>query len=643
MDLYASAALTELGYSLSKQRNTLRDNERRTAVPDPGDKPSMNNAYSSTHQNNVWETEWDAGNSMWMASQNPTSTGVVPRPAYADMFAAPTSQAGEGFQGRPVQSLSGELIPPERFTHENMEPYFSGTIRQNTDVSRSVYGSKLESFTGTGIYKPNKKEVACFFETTSGVGNPCGFVQNNNAFYLNRIQAPKAQNNTFPIEQIHVGPGLGNGYTSTPEGGFQQSSTLDYVKPKSVDELRIASDERRNMNKFTMQESRVGTFQRAVVAPMDKNRPDTFYEQCSDQWLKTTGAVIKEMNRPEQEMKPTSRVDSHIDYKGSAQDTIAGRGAEDTYGKESVMTFNNTRDITGTQTVLNNLTSAVKAIISPLLDIFRDTPKEYTLDAAREFGNMHAQIPEKPTTYDPVNHIMRTTIKETTVHDTTIANLKGNTAGPVTSDDEARTTNRQTLPVEDVIRNVSSHKYNVTVYNVDEVARTTVRETTKETGSMYGFIGGKPQDSPGAYSVIDVDMKNTQKQFISDYEYEGIAGSKTEFRETSKEADYNADIDGTREAMNIAAGYTPNGAGGFTGQDPATIDMESKRLLVDSIATRETANASPKQSTARAIENCEVTRKNDFLNGGEERLDGNILSSLRSNPYSININPVSMS
>jgi hypothetical protein len=255
---------------------------------------------------------------------------------------------------------------------------------------------------------------------------------------------------------------------------------------------------------------------------------------------------------------------------------------------------------------------------------------------------MHAQIPEKPTTYDPVNHIMRTTIKETTVHDTTINNLTGKPKGPMANLDEAKTTVRQTLPVEDVVRNVAAHTYNVTVYNVDEVARTTVRETTKETSSMFGFISGKAQDSTGAYSVIDVEMPNTQKQYTSDYEYEGIAGSKADFRETSKEADYNAEIDGTREAMNIAAGYTPNGAGGFTGQDPEKIDMESKRLVSDSIATRETANASPKQSTARAIDKCEVTRTGEFLNGAENRLDGNTLASLRSNPYSININPVSM-
>ena len=108
----------------------------------------------------------------------------------------------------------------------------------------------------------------------------------------------------------------------------------------------------------------------------------------------------------------------------------------------------------------------------------------------------------------------------------------------------------------------------------------------------------------------------------------------------SKHAAYNADIDGTREAMNIAAGYTPNAGGGYTGQDPENMDMDSKRLLADSITQRVTANVRPQQKTARSIDKCEVTHNMDYLNANKERLDPSTLGSLRSNPYSININPV---
>jgi hypothetical protein len=47
-----------------------------------------------------------------------------------------------------------------------------------------------------------------------------------------------------------------------------------------------------------------------------------------------------------------------------------------------------------------------------------------------------------------------------------------------------------------------------------------------------------------------------------------------------------------------------------------------------------------KQVTARVIDPCEVTKSGDFLNGGENRLDTNVLAGLQSNPYNISINPM---
>ena len=644
MDLYASAALSGLGYALTQERDTLHRNEARQAPgvgPDPRDMPSMQNIYASDHNSAVRADERSRGTGMWNAAQNPYQTGVVPRPAYADMFASPNGNSGaNGSAGAQVQTMSGKSVSREEFTHNNMQPYFKGTARQNTDIDAN--STLLSNYTGTNNVYQKKKEVECFFEPTGGMGNVCGFLENKDDFYLSRVVAPKSRNHEFPIEQVRVGKGLGQGFTDAPSGGFQQSSTLDFVRPKNVDELRVATNPRVTY-KLPFQGPAAGIARRGIQAPVDKNRPDTFFEQCQDQLLKTTGAITRETSRPVQDVKATARVDSHTEYAGTATaGGKPGQGASYDYGKGSVMVFNNSRDLTGSHTIISNLTSAVKSIIAPLLDVFRHTPKEFTIDAPREFGNMHAQIPSKATIYDPVNHMMRTTIKETTVHDTTVNNLKGNTKGPMANLDEAKTTVRQTMPVEDVVRNVAAHTYNVTVYNVDEVARTTVRQTTAKSGSMYGFIGGKAQDSAGAYSVIDVDMPNTQKQFVSDYEYEGIAGSKADFRPMSDEAERNAEIDGTRDAINKAAGYTPNGGGGYTGQDPATIDMEVKRLASDSLATRETANMSPKQITARAIEDCEVTKRGDFLNGGADRLDGATLASLRSNPFNIGINPVTM-
>jgi hypothetical protein len=528
--------------------------------------------------------------------------------------------------------------------HINMQP-FKGMKELEQFDNFDKGAQKLEVATGRGYNIQRKTEVPCFFEPTSGFAYVNGMPDTTD-FMLDRIAKPRNRNNDFPIEQIHVGPGLGKGYTSEPSGGFQQADTLDVVRPKNVDELRVATNPRivyelppqgpaGSQINASADVSHIGEF--------SKNLPDKFYEQTEDMFLKTTGAYYKEKMRPIEDVKPTARVESHVLYEGPAHNGNAEPGVadKDSFRKDSVLVFNNNREITGERTVLNNFKSTVNAIIAPLLDFFRHTKSEYLTDSARPNGNLQAQIPSKATTYDPVNHMMRTTIKETTVQDTTVLNLRGNEKLTLPNEDEARTTIRQTTKEEDYSRNIASHKYRVTVYNTDEVARTTVRNTTPQSGSMYGFVGGNTTQATGGYNVTEIDLKNNIKQYTSLFEYEGIAGSKADFRPKSGEAELNAEIDATRDAINEAAGHTPNGAGGFTSLDPDKVNQESKRLITDDFTAREVPNKTQVwQATAKEIPECAITKPAEFLNANEDRLDHNVLSSLSSNPYNLAINPI---
>lgn len=637
MDLYASAALTGLGYSLQKQRDTLKRQEGLNPTAPPRETPSMRNMYSSDHWSQVREDERTRGMSMWNKAQNPWDTGVVARPAYASMFAAP---APSGNPSKQIQSLTGQMVNAEDFTHNNMQPFFRGTLRQNVDPNANV--GVLENFTGRGdLIQTRKKEVEAFFEPTGGYGNVCGMAPTAESM-ARHIITPNARNNDFPIEPIRVGPGLNAGFTANPMGGFQQASTLDYIRPKTVDELRVASKPKTSFQ-IPVQAPAKGTTQRGTIGKLDKNRAETYYEQTPDMLLRTTGAVLKEKTRPIVDVKPTARVDTHLEYKGhvNAAATKPGMGMDTDHGKSAIMVYDNERQVTETRTVVTNLTSTVKAIVAPLLDIFRSTKAEYTIDAPRIFGNMQAQIPSKPTTYDPVNHMMRTTIKETTIHDTTVANLKGAEQGTVHVQDETKKTVRETLPVEDVVRNVAAHTYKVTVYNVDEVAKKTVRETLPESGSAYGFIGGDVTERRGAYEHISVEMPNTQKQFMSDYEYEGIAGSKTEHRPRNRYAEQNAEIDGTREAINLAMGHTPNGAGAFESLPPETVEITTRKPAIDSMASRESGNITRviQPTSVPPIGLCEITEPADPMRSVENiRLDQQMLEPLKTNPYHLSIN-----
>ncbi len=631
---------------------------------------TQDNIYTSDMSTKAREYERVKGTNMWNKAQNPMQNGVVPRPAYASMFSSPNFEG----DSNNVMNMAGNQVSPNSFIHNNMQPFFGGSVKQSTRFD--AFESKLERFTGRSDLTMHKKEVPSFFEPTPGINNTCG-MQNQTEFYIDNLQLPKLRNNDFPIEKEYIGKGLGQGYTSTPTGGFQQLETLQYAMPKNVDELRTCTNPK-VVYELPIQGPKQGIAQRGLIGKFEKNRTEKFFEQSPDMWLRTTGAVIKDTNRSIQNVKPTSRVETHVEYKGGASSgERSGQGSKDDYGRIAVTAKPNEREATTEATVLTNLTSIVKAIVSPIIDVFRHTPKEYTIDSARPYGNMQAQIPEKPTLYDPVTGkmrttiketglydasdlgtskpqipekptlydpvtgIMRTTIKETLIHDTDIGNIKAGDKTNAYIMDDAKKTVRQTLPCTETRRNVNSHTYRVTVYNVDAIAKKTIRETTPCSANELGFIGGDTSRKTGAYSVIDVEMPNTQKQFISDYEYEGIASSVSDFRQTSTEATDNAEIDGTREFLNMNAGRTPNAGGKYTGLDADQIEMESKRLISDDLAPRTVGNVSRVVGNeVKPVESCEVTKPSIKFDGESERLDPKILKNLDSNPYAININPV---
>ena len=125
MDIYASAALTGAGYALSKQRDALKKNEYLKSTPHAGDLPSMKNIYSSDYYTTTREDERSRGMKMFNDSQSPFETGIVPRPAYADMFASPDTpyKTPDNSYENNIRTLSGNTLNVEEFTHNNMQPY----------------------------------------------------------------------------------------------------------------------------------------------------------------------------------------------------------------------------------------------------------------------------------------------------------------------------------------------------------------------------------------------------------------------------------------------------------------------------------------------------------------------------------------
>jgi hypothetical protein len=725
------------------------------------DMPSMDNIYQSQYFKKSRDYEQSLANKSYEKTKNPFKTGVVPSPSYSSMFAQ--SYNNEDNQNSYINSISGEKIPYEKFTHKNMQHFLRKGITQNTEMDNPNFEQKF----GYNDYKTRKTEVESFFQPSTDMSYLRG-MNNNSDFIMDRTEIPKSQNNYNPIQSIRVAPGINQGYTSTGSGGFHQADTNIFAKPKDRDELRPITDQRNSIFEIPIQAPMKSAIdKRGVVEPFAKNKPETTYKQTEENWFKGQSYLKKDTNRPVENLKDTSRIGTHLDYYGGLKNQQEYQNPNEDYGKNSVMVYNtNKHELSKQEVPIANLSTTLKAFVAPITDALKISLKEFFINPEREFGYLSPQQPDKATTYDPINHIMKTTIKETTIddnnngnlsgnketysalydkaktttkettididnngnlsgnketysalyddaktttketflfesektnlsgnketysalydspkttikettidddnngnlsgnketysalydspkttiketniHDEYSGNIKGNYGTYLKNNDKTKTTIKQTIPKIDTTRNIKNVIYKSTyVYDPKIVAKTTLKETTiNNPSNSYGFIGGFLNKIIGGYIIKNDNAKNTQRQY-SHIEYDGSLKSVSTFVPMDREADMNAEIDGTREMLLINAGHIPNGAGNFTGIDKKDVNLTNRKQIDLYEDEHESRNVDKVyQTTPLQISNDSITKMPLKENAYEDRLDSSILSSLIENEDVIKINPI---
>ncbi len=547
IEFYVIFSLIAIGYLLNTQNKQLKSktNLNNTTYP-KNERSSMKNIYESNYTKTVDKELKQCAKKKYDDARLANTTNVIPK----------------GFRSSDtvsnvIRSMTGELIDSSKFHHNNMVPFYGGSVKQNMDdKSNKVL---LESFTGVSDLYKKKQEVESFYDRTKDMTNING-MQSMNDFYMDRIVPPTKRNNEFPLEQVRVGKGLGQGYDDKPTGGFQQFEVQNYAQTKCVSELRTKKNPHANALGIADVQKEIYTGRvldgikekkRTMDIEVPKNRPDTYWEQSQDNLFKTTGAITKEPDYGEFNVKDTNRKDTSVEYTGTAIASTAlkrkadgeiipshrielsgenigiaalankGTGDNDDFGKKNIMVYDQERDITSTKVQAGNLTSLVKSIVAPLEDFLKITKKQEGIDNPRHFGNMHAQIPEKPTLYDP-NDVARTTIKETLIHDEIGSQIKGPVQLYVYDpDDVAKATIRETLRREDYEANLRGGVNKGVAYDPDDIAKKTIKETTVDISREYGNID--PVHADGGYKSNKFDAKVTHKQFISDNDYYGTA------------------------------------------------------------------------------------------------------------------------
>lgn len=694
IELYVLITLLGLGYVINQNKSAEL---AKAEQPPLSQAPSLNKQYLPR----VQQQEANKSKTMYQESLKPGSN-VVNR----------------------VKMVKSQLSGvPTKFTHTNMQPFFRGNMTQNTNAFANK--SILENYTGVNDLQFQKSEVQPFFQPQKDpTGNIYG-AQSSLEYEQEYLVKPKLQNNVLPFTQIRVGPGTGQGYSSAPIGGFQQFDIQEQVRQgfKDTDDLRVA-DKPKVSYEARAVDGKKGS-NRGIVAPLEKNRVETFFEQTPDMLIKTTGAQLKESQYPTYDAKYTTRVDTTSSYYGTATNQtkeVQGRpdvrstsksqleafgivapnlgyqgvGQKHDYGKANILVYSNERDLTTVKTHQGNVTSVIKAIVAPLIDIIKPSKKALDTEHPRSFGSLQPQLPSKLTMHDTndvtrttiketlihdadkgnlsgpkknvvydTNAIARTTLKQTLLHDSDHLNLKGKRLGIAKGEQVAKTTGRQTVDPVDTMVNLASNSRRGTVQNND-AARTTIKQTVnvdrdgnieslakanagyknesfemKETEKQYTSaierVGQAGQNKNDGYKNAAYDAKETQKEHDSNNEYFGTAQNGITAQTSYEEYD-NVVIDDLKES--ILYGRAPTQTGVKTSPGMEIVNLDVKKLAVDEPADRETLNAERivniDKNYAQLAEEALTRLPQEY--DSADRLDISILSALKDNEFALKLN-----
>ena len=184
-------------------------------------------------------------------------------------------------------------------------PYFRGTATQNMGVNG--YKNKLDIHTGRSQFNFHKKETKNFFKPSKDITFVNGTPNVTSALEERFVQSNN-RTNELPFEQVKVARGVGTNYGNQGKGGFHQFEINELAKPKTVDELRVLSNPKVSYSEPVQAGKHID--KRSSQQHVSKHRPDKFYLNTKSRWNKTTGAVLKKTSDQKFINKPTNRTRS---------------------------------------------------------------------------------------------------------------------------------------------------------------------------------------------------------------------------------------------------------------------------------------------------------------------------------------------
>ena len=679
---------------------------------------SLDDVYNNSPLSQVNRQEAGRAANIYQDARRPDLTGVIAGHGFQQQIVNETDMGDPrnhiNYAAQPgtvVSELTGKPIAREEF-HSNQVPFIGRGVMQNTNAH--AFDTLLSKYTGNGdvAHREKKMEVASFADVRENSGNWVNGTPAMTRYGLeNRYYASRFRQGEKPFQDIKVGPALNAGFGTEGQGGFQQANAQDFARARAnrIINNRLPNNPKISYTPLVTPGALPGGV-RGVQAAVTKQRPERWYRNDPDRYFITGGAIKAQTLREKVNAKATKRQNHKAYYGGLGtsgvtkptkdpgvrksrrnnfmadsirnafrgdgwivNDSANEQGVGD-YGLRAIENKPNERDVSQKREQRLNLTSNVKKLITPVVDVIRRTRKENFIGNIRPDGNMKAQIPSKLTVYDP-NDVARTTIKETTEENAHSGFLKGPVSNTVKDpEDVARTTIKE-LSIHNTAPYINCKPQQPTslrVYDPDDVARTTLKEMT-EDANHTGFIQYRDGLHAGAYTSTRVDMrpthkqfnsnyyytgvpsaevgkgggrgylaarykaKNTIKQFLSDYEYSGGAGFYQP-KQVSYSASYNAHLNPNKETISQGRAPTEVREKLAAGGDLVNLAY-NRKIEGDRVNIREPSETfvfqAPPQKNMCGLTTVKQNLPEDVQ---RSRLDGDLLNAFRENPYTQSLN-----
>jgi len=495
-------------------------------------------------------------------------------------------------------SLTGDQVDESYFSsHSNPVPFFGGHIRSR-NVNSNANESILDNMTGAGSQIHSKKEQSPLFSPADHYQFPNG-APNSSDFYQSRVNPSLRMANVKPFQEEQVGPGLGLGYTTEGQGGFNSGMMArDQWTEKTVDQLRTDNKPKASGLGMLGYEGPAMShvthnIHKNHIGNVEKNRPERTFDHDPSRYMTTTGAGKGQTLRSIEIERNVSRPETSTEYSGIAGFGVSstyidgeympskhvdlgpvpisvanavGRGGANVadYGSKSYNLYSNNRVANNQDSYFGIIGSSIGAVVAPVLDMLRPSRKENTIGTLRPYQNA-------------VNSVGSTYI-----------------------------------------------------FNPADRAATTIRETT-ENSKFH--LNVNANQLGGAYQTTEHQSINNQRDSTTDFYYAGGSSAAAGSRETtSYEAGYrqrNNDIKSSTIDGRLVKGNMSLYQGDINmSAKPKDTMLKNSRSYAPSMP-----NGIPSAETLGRLQGTNGLYSNIQL----DRNSSDVLSSLKSNPYALSV------